>query len=164
VSPKPHDPRATALQGRRAGLVSRLLALAIDLVTIVLLEVLLLIVIAGIRALFTDEFTLELSSDAVNGPIAVVIAVAFMTYGWGLNGRTVGKVALGLRVVRTDGRDLSPARALARAVLYLVFLPGILWAAVSRKNASIQDLIIRTAVVYDWGPAAAPHPVQRDAG
>jgi uncharacterized RDD family membrane protein YckC len=42
-----------------------------------------------------------------------------------------------------------------RAVLYVVFLPGILWAAVSRRNASIQDLIVGTAVVYDWGPAAA---------
>ncbi len=144
--------------------MSRLLALAIDVLTIVLLGVVVLVVIAAIRALFTDEFTIEVTSDELNGPLATLLALAYMAYGWGLNGRTVGMVALGLRAVRSDGRDLSPPRALARAVLYVLFLPGILWAAVSRRNASVQDLILRTAVVHDWGPAAEPHPVPHDAG
>ena len=68
---------------------------------------------------------------------------------------------LGLRAVRRDGTDLSPWRALSRAVLYIIFLPGILWAIVSRKNASIQDLLVGTAVVYDWGHTSggsAPPP------
>ena len=159
MSPKPHDPHARALQGRRAGLVSRLLALAVDVVVVVLVGVLLLVVMGGIRALFTGELEVEVSSEEVRGPLAVLLVLAYLGYGWGLNGRTAGKVALGLRVVGRDGSDLSPLRAVARAVLYLVFLPGILWALVSRKNASLQDLILGTAVIYDWGPAvAAGHP------
>lgn len=148
---------------RRAGVVSRLAATAIDVVVVVLIGIVLLLVVAGIRALFTGELEVELSSDAVRGPLATLLVLAYLGYGWGLNGRTVGMVALGLRVVRRDGRDLSPARAVVRAILYLIFLPGILWAAVSRRNASVQDLILRTAVVYDWGPAVRPHPVRRDA-
>ena len=58
---------------------------------------------------------------------------------------------MGLRAVGRDGSDLSPWRGFWRAVLYLLFLPGILWALVSKRNASVQDLLLRTAVVYDWG-------------
>jgi uncharacterized RDD family membrane protein YckC len=139
--------------------VSRLGAILVDFVVVVLIAVALLIVAAGIRALFTGEVEVEVSSDAVRGPLATLLVLAYFAYGWGLNGRTAGKVALGLRVVRQDGSDISFGRGVARALLYLIFLPGILWSAVSRKNASVQDLILGTAVVYDWGPAAAPHHV-----
>jgi uncharacterized RDD family membrane protein YckC len=35
-------------------------------------------------------------------------------------------------------------------VLYVLFPAGLLWILASRRNASLQDLIVRTAVVYDW--------------
>lgn len=165
MSPKPHDARARELQGRRAGLPSRLLALVVDVLVVVLIGVLLLVAVAGIRALFTGDLEVEVSSDAVRGPLATLLVLVYLAYGWGLNGRTAGKVALGLRVVSHDGTDLSLLRGAARAILYLVFLPGILWVAVSRKNASLQDLLLRTAVVYDWGPAvAAGRPREGPAG
>jgi uncharacterized RDD family membrane protein YckC len=134
---------------------------AIDLVVVVLIGVALLVVIAGIRGLFTGEVEVEASQEELRGPLATLLVLVYLAYGWGLNGRTVGKVVLGLRVVRSDGADLTGWRGLWRAVLYIVFLPGILWAAVSRKNASVQDLLLRTAVVYDWGPPAA-HPAHRE--
>ena len=72
-----------------------------------------------------------------------------MAHGWALGSRALGMILLGLRAVREDGGDIKLPRAIARALIYLVFPPGILWAAVSSKNASIQDLIVDTAVVYD---------------
>ena len=42
-------------------MVSRLLALAVDVVVIILLGVVLMVVIAAIRALFTEEFVVEVS-------------------------------------------------------------------------------------------------------
>ena len=88
--------------------------------------------------------------------------LGYLAYGWGLSGRTVGQILIGLRVVREDGTDVSFARGVARAALYLVFPIGLLWAAVSDRNASLQDLVLGTAVVHDWGhvPTAAP-PVRR---
>jgi uncharacterized RDD family membrane protein YckC len=150
-------PAVRARQGRRAGLVSRLLATAIDLVVVVFLLIGLLILGAGIRALFTGTFELEIASGELRGPLATVILLAYLAYGWGLNGRTVGKVMMGLRAVGRDGSDLSPWRGFWRAVLYLIFLPGILWALVSKRNASLQDLVLRTAVVYDWGHHSGGH-------
>jgi uncharacterized RDD family membrane protein YckC len=159
---RPHTPLAQGLQGHRAGLVSRLAALAIDAVVLALIGILALLIVAGVRALFTGELEVEISSDALRGPLATLLVLAYFGYGWGLNGRTPGKVALGLRVVRKDGSDLPGLRGLVRAALYLVFLPGILWSAVSRKNASLQDLVLRTAVIYDWGPAAGGAATPRD--
>jgi uncharacterized RDD family membrane protein YckC len=57
-------------------------------------------------------------------------------------------------VVDRFGRRLSLRRALARAVLYVLFPAGLLWVLASRRNASVQDLVLGTAVVYDW----AYHP------
>jgi len=146
-----------ARQGRRAGIASRLLAAAIDVVVVVFLMIALLIVGAGIRALFTGDLELELLNDELRGPLATLVLLAYLAYGWGLNGRTVGKVLMGLRAVGRDGSDLSPWRGFWRAVLYLIFLPGILWALVSKRNASVQDLLLRTAVVYDWGHHSGAH-------
>ena len=62
----------------------------------------------------------------------------------------MGKQLAGLRVVDRVGRRLSVWRALARAVLYVLFPIGLLWVLASRRNASAQDLVVRTVVVYDW--------------
>jgi uncharacterized RDD family membrane protein YckC len=56
----------------------------------------------------------------------------------------------GLRVLDRSGRRLSVRRALLRAVLYVVFPAGLLWILVSRRNASVQDLVVGSIVIYDW--------------
>jgi hypothetical protein len=37
---------------------------------------------------------------------------------------------------------------LVRAVLCVAFPPLLFWAIVNRR--SVQDLVLRTAVIYDW--------------
>lgn len=157
--------RAHAVQGHRAGVVSRMLAAAVDLLTVVLIGYALVLVGAGIRSLFTGRVEVVAPSEPWRYILTVLLLLAYLAYGWGLNGRTTGKILLGLRVVGDDGGDLSFARGFSRAVLYLLFLPGILWVTVSRRNASVQDLLLRTAVVYDWGlPAHAPSPDRQGVG
>jgi uncharacterized RDD family membrane protein YckC len=65
-------------------------------------------------------------------------------------------------VVDRVGRRLSVVRSLARAVLYVLFPAGLLWVVASRRNASVQDLVVGTAVVYDWTyhPADEVPPAQ----
>jgi uncharacterized RDD family membrane protein YckC len=68
-------------------------------------------------------------------------------------GLALGAAGLALEVLRVldrSGRRLRVPRALLRAVLYVVFPAGLLWVLVSRRNASVQDLLVGTAVVYDW--------------
>jgi uncharacterized RDD family membrane protein YckC len=153
---------ARALQGRRAGIVSRAIAAAIDLVVVVAIGYLLMAVAGAARALFSGRLEVLLPPDEVRGALAGLLLIAYLALGWGLNGRTLGKVAMGLRVVGHDGGDLSPVRGLVRAAFYVVFPIGFFWVALSRRNASLQDLALGTAVVYDWGygtsSAAGPHP------
>jgi uncharacterized RDD family membrane protein YckC len=137
----------------RAGVVSRLLALVLDLFVVVVVD---LILVAGatlVRALFTQDVEVAVPPPPWGHVVTLFLLVVYMANGWAVGGRTLGMILLGLRAVREDGGDIKLPRAIARALLYLVFPPGILWAVVSSKNASIQDLIVDTAVVYDRGHA-----------
>ena len=46
--------------------------------------------------------------------------------------------------------------ATIRAVLCVLFPLLLFWAVVDRRRRSVQDLIVRTAVVYDWKVRADP--------
>ena len=141
-------------QAGRAGIVSPYSALTLDLVVVVLIDM----VLNRQRGRPSGRSSLRSVEVAVPPPpfgyiIAALLLVSYMVHGWTLGGRTLGMILLGLRAVREDGGDIKLPRAVVRALAYLVFPPGILWAAVSSKNASLQDLIVDTAVVYDRGHA-----------
>ena len=151
-------PEVRALQGRRAGVVSRLIADAMDVVAVVLIALLALLSVSAVRGLFSRDFDFVSLPQPARGILAGVLLLGYLAYGWGLEGRTLGKVVMGLRVVGEDGVDITPRRGLARAALYLLVPAGILWALVSGRNASLQDLLLRTAVVHDWGFTTPPPP------
>ncbi len=78
--------------------------------------------------------------------------VLYATIAWSTVGRTYGCHVMGLRVVSRRGRRVHLLVALARAVLCALFPIGLLWCAVSRTQRSVQDLLLRTTVIYDWNP------------
>ncbi len=160
------EPRGAVIEApgdatSRAGLLSRLGATLIDSVVVVLLGLLLLLVLASLRLLWTTGFDVDFVAGVPVRVGAIVLLLAYLTYGWGLDGRTVGKLVFGLRVLDEDGSDLSFRRAFARAVLVVIFPVGLLWAAVSRTSASVQDLLVSTVVVHDWGRERTPERPRR---
>ena len=68
---------------------------------------------------------------------------------WGVVGGTYGDRLLGLRVTDDRGTRLGWGRCVVRALLCTVFPIGLLWVLVSRENRSVQDVVLRTSVVYD---------------
>ena len=82
--------------------------------------------------------------------VASVVAVIVLTIAWTGLGRTMGMRLMGLRIQTTRGARLHLGRAFLRAVTCVVFPLGLFWSAVSRRNASVQDLVFRTSVIYDW--------------
>jgi uncharacterized RDD family membrane protein YckC len=142
--------RARSLQGVRAGFVSRLAADTIDVIAVVAIEFGMLLLATVIRYLFTRHFKLLDLPTWLTLGIFWVIAVAYLTSGWATTGKTLGKQVAGVRVVGANGSRLRSGSAFARAVLYAVFPAGLVWSLFSRKNASLQDLLLRTVVVYDW--------------
>jgi uncharacterized RDD family membrane protein YckC len=90
---------------------------------------------------------------------AFVASVLYLTVAWWLAGRSYGDLVMGLRVLNPWGGPLRLSGAFVRAVFCVALPVGLLWVAVSRQNRSVQDVVLRTSVVYDWqahGPAAAP--------
>jgi uncharacterized RDD family membrane protein YckC len=84
------------------------------------------------------------------------MAIGYLTFGWATTGRTLGKQLAGLRAVNRGGGRLPYPRALLRAVLCVLFPVGLLWVLVSRRNYAVHDLLVRSAVVYDWYYHAPP--------
>ena len=64
----------------------------------------------------------------------------------------------GLRLLGRSGGPPRPAASLVRAVLCLALPAGLLWILVSRRNASLQDLVLGSAVVYDWSYGSVEPP------
>lgn len=145
---------AQGYQGRRAGLVSRMVAATLDALVVLML------LLAGYLALLGARFML--SPQTFSFPsLSVVFAVAgflgvlvvYLTASWATTGRTYGDHVMGLRVVNFRGRRMRWAGSFVRAVTCAFFPIGLLWVAVSRDNRSLQDLVLRTSVVYDWRDA-----------
>jgi uncharacterized RDD family membrane protein YckC len=144
-------PEARALQGHRAGFASRIMADIIDLGVAWLLGLSALLVAGVVRYLLAGPpFRLPNPPLWLDAGAGAAIAVGYLTLNWAATGRSVGKQVAGLRLVDRVGRRLSLRRALARAVLYVLFPAGLLWVLASRRNASVQDLVVGTAVIYDW--------------
>lgn len=148
--------RARLYQGRRAGLVTRVAAASIDTLLVLLALFCGYFLWAGLRFLLDPRgFHFPELAPIVSGTSFLVVLVVYLAVSWRVSGRTYGSLVLGLRVVGPAGRRVTSAAALARALLYAVLPVGLFWAAVDRRNRSVQDLVLRTCVVYDWLPDQA---------
>ena len=148
---------ARALQGHRAGFASRVVADAVDLGIAWLLGLSAVLVAGVVKYLLTGPpFRLPVLPNWLDASAGGVIAVVYLGLSWAATGRSVGKQVVGLRVVDRRGGRLPVLRSFARAMLYVLFPAGLLWILASRRNASIQDLAVGTAVVYDWAYHPSP--------
>lgn len=105
-------------QGQRAGIVSRLLADAIDLFVVIAAVVVIHVTVSGlIFLLHPRAFTWPEVTLLRHGTLGWVLLVAYLTIGWSSSGRTVGKRGLGLRVVTSHEARLPLWRSFVRATL-----------------------------------------------
>ena len=163
---------AVALDLRPARVPSRALALALDLLIMLALLVLLL----GGTAFLGADVDGALTAALAIG-IGVVVLVGWPTAWETLSrGRSPGKYALGLRVVRDDGGPVRFRHALVRALAGLVVDFGILSAftgvialvvsASSERGKRLGDLMAGTIVLRERvprdtvaGPPTVPPPL-----
>lgn len=154
-------PEAVLLQFRPAGLASRVLALALDAVLQLVLLWLVFVALAVMGE--TTETT---------AVIVFTVAAFLLLFGypvvqetwWG--GATMGKRALGLRVITTEGGPVRFHHAAIRALLLVVELsvpPGGLTALVAalltRRGQRLGDLVAGTIVIRVRGADERNVPV-----
>lgn len=151
LSPLPREARP--YQGRRAGVVTRGVAALIDGAVVVVL------LLAGYAAyalvlflLDPLKFTFPDVSLVFSMASGFVVLVVYLGVAWRISGRSYGCLVMGLRVVSFRGTKMTLPGALLRAAFCAAVPIGLLWVVLSRENRSLQDLVLRTSVVYDWQP------------
>jgi uncharacterized RDD family membrane protein YckC len=138
-----------------AGVVTRLLAAAVDTVAVVVVAALLDLGAAGARFLWSPvNFRWPQPTTFVVVVVLLVVAVVYLAAGWALAGRTYGAKLMGLRVLSSRYELLGWIRSVLRALVCVLWPVGLLWCGVSRTRRSVADLVVRTVVVYDAGPYA----------
>jgi uncharacterized RDD family membrane protein YckC len=143
---------------RAAGIVTRTIAAGIDVVTVLVGLGSMYLGWVLLKLLFSpQQFTFPDVGAIASMGTFVMLSVVYLTGCWAVNGRTLGQVAMGLRVVGGRGQLLGWPRAFFRAVLYVTFGFGLFWSAIDRRRRSLQDIVLVTAVVYDWKANPNPH-------
>ncbi|MFO0584444.1 MAG: RDD family protein [Anaeromyxobacter sp.] len=148
-------PERVALSLEVAGLGDRAFAWLVDLLCIFLGWILALLLYS-----ISGDLLREWQGLSGVGQVLAVAAVFFSGWGWDVawevfgGGRTPGKRALGLRVVRADGAPVGLAESLARNVLRalelpLGYAPGVLMVALGQRRQRLGDLVAGTLVVRD---------------
>ncbi len=143
-----------------AGVGSRFLAALIDTTLIIIFQVLVDILIFII---FHLPSNFGLTTYSINSwVIAILGLVSLFSFGgyyvffemvW--NGKTIGKRALKLRVIRIDGTPITISESLIRNLVRLVdFLPafygiGVISLFISRQTRRLGDLAAGTLVVRE---------------
>jgi uncharacterized RDD family membrane protein YckC len=147
---------ARAFHGQTAGVVTRIFANVIDLCVAALLVVGGYLAMSGVLFLRRGaSFTFPTVSYATAYWAGFGVLVVYFAWCWATTGRTVGDRVLGLRVRMRDGGKVGGVRAVIRALLCAGFPLLLLWVAIDGKRRSVQDLIVSTRVVYDWGGSPA---------
>lgn len=157
LSAIPRDARA--FQGQRAGVVTRTVAAGIDAAIVVVILLLVYLGYAGLLFLLDPRgFSFPDTRFLVSMVMGAVVLFLYLTAAWAIGGRTYGNLVMGLRVVGVLGGDVGWIRAAARAAFYIALPIGLFWVAVDRRQRSIQDRVLATAVVYDWQPRTRRQP------
>jgi uncharacterized RDD family membrane protein YckC len=140
----------SSVLGHRAGLVTRALANVADVVVVALAVVGGYAAVAVARFLISPRhFHFPVVSWATLLLIGLAVQAVYFGITWAVVGGTYGDRLLGLRVTDGQGTRLGWTRCAVRAVLCVLFPIGLLWVLVSAENRSVQDVVLRTSVVYD---------------
>jgi uncharacterized RDD family membrane protein YckC len=148
---------AVVLEMRLAKVASRSLALALDLGVQLFLMIVGTFVVVGVAVQVDDALAAALTLVFF---LAVILGypVAFETL---TRGRSLGKMALGLRVVREDGGPIRFRHALVRGLLGVVefWLSGgaiaLITSLASARGKRVGDFLAGTVVVRERMPTQA---------
>ena len=159
------SPEKTIITYRLAGLGSRVSAHIIDLIVV-------MIGTAGFdmsASFVIGRVSAELAQGVVLFMSFIIPFAYFILLEGYLNGQTIGKRAMGIRVRLVDGTPITPLAALGRNIMRPAdmlpgpYFVGFLAIFTNLRSQRLGDQIANTVVCYEKRPpmvfAAAPHTV-----
>jgi uncharacterized RDD family membrane protein YckC len=151
ISAVPREARG--FQGRPAGLVTRAIAAFVDAVVVAIALLAGYLGVNGFLFLLDPRgFQFTEASPLPIVTTALLVVFVYLFAAWAITGRSYGCHLMGLRVVGRRGRRPAWYIALLRALFYTLFPIGLVLCAGGRNHRSLQDLVLRTTVIYDWQP------------
>src|SRR5215831_15124125 len=150
-------PEQTSLDFAIAGVGSRFLALALD----TLIQMLVGFIVGLGGGMVVAALTAAAPKSAIWGMAILVLFFFLLYFGYYAffeiiwNGQTPGKRRVGIRVIKDDGRPLTPAESIGRNLMRIVdWLPafygvGILCAFFTKGNKRLGDLVVGSLVVRE---------------
>ncbi len=154
---------AVALELPVATFPGRIAALLIDMVVQLALLLIVIIGLAGASGSVSSDYG---AAAFVTAYVLVLVAypTAFETLS---RGKTLGKMALGIRVIGDDGSPVRFRQALVRALVgvfeiwTLVLAPiGLITSIISARGKRLGDLFAGTYVIQERVPARRALPVE----
>lgn len=154
---------AVVLQVRIARMPTRALACAID---VLLQGVVLMILIGLLTGFLLGSQSSEALAVALIFVVVLLVAVGYRVVMETLTrGRTIGKMVLGLKVVRDDGSSIRFRHALVRTLMWFFVdfapwfaaSPGIVASLMNKQGKRIGDMVAGTVVIRErQQPMASP--------
>ncbi|HXE75997.1 MAG TPA: RDD family protein [Candidatus Xenobia bacterium] len=150
-------PEQTALEFPLAGIGSRFLALAIDL----LIQFIAFLVLFLGFSVLSGALNFWLPGASTWAMAGFVLMIFLLTFGYFAffealwNGQTPGKRYTRLRVIKDSGRPITVNEAIARNLLRIVdqmpgiYAVGIVTMLISRQNKRLGDYVAGTVVVHE---------------
>ena len=156
---------AVVLQVRIARMPTRALACAID---VILQGVVLMVLIGLLTGFLLGSQSSEALAVALIFIVVLLVAVGYRVVMETLTrGRTIGKMVLGLKVVRDDGSSIRFRHALVRTLMW-VFVdcapwfaasPGIVASLMNKQGKRIGDMVAGTVVIRERQQSMASPPL-----
>jgi uncharacterized RDD family membrane protein YckC len=154
--------------GQYAGFFTRLVAFLIDVFILVAATSLITVTITAVLKLFGIDIQqcvnlnkgidLKFVLCSVSAISLVVINVSlvplYFIFFWSLSGQTLGDAAMGVRVVRINGRRMTAGIAILRYIGFILSLLalglGFAWILVDDRRQGWHDKMAGTCVIYSW--------------
>ena len=154
---------AVVLQVRIARMPTRALACAID---VALQGVVLVVLVSLLAGFLLGSESSEALAVALIFIVVLLVAVGYRVLMETLTrGRTIGKMVLGLKVVRDDGSSIRFRHALVRTLMWFFVdfapwfaaCPGIVSSLMNKQGKRIGDMVAGTVVIRErHQPMASP--------
>jgi predicted Zn finger-like uncharacterized protein len=143
---------STPQQQPKAGFWIRAVALILDVFVVLAIQAILGFLLTLILGLVGVAVEGDPSLDTVSWLLAVTIRFGYAVFFIGYCGQTPGKMALRIKVIRTDGNQISYGRAALREVFGKVVSAillgiGYLMVAFDSKKQGLHDKIADTYVI-----------------
>jgi uncharacterized RDD family membrane protein YckC len=108
------------------------------------IDLLILAAFAGVLAYFFP-------APAIWSTAGIIVSIVYWLGFWVWRGQTPGKMALGIKVIRTDSSPVKWQCAVRRCLGYVVsaitLFIGFIWVAFDSRKQGVQDKIADTYVV-----------------